>query len=143
MGLDFSHCEAHWSYSGFMHFRTRLAAEAGIALHCMESFAYTMLGEKCEKIVLYLFNEKESRSEGIVGIQPVIKWSSVQGEIVPFLNHSDCDGEMSPNECEVTAPIIRELVASWPDDDYDKIQALELVEGMEEAARNGECLLFS
>ena len=29
MGIDFSHGDAHWAYSGFMRFRGRLAVELG------------------------------------------------------------------------------------------------------------------
>ncbi|MCM3147573.1 hypothetical protein NSQ36_08885 [Bacillus sp. FSL W8-1143] len=32
MGLDFTHCEAHWSYSDFHDFRKRLAAGIGMNL---------------------------------------------------------------------------------------------------------------
>jgi hypothetical protein len=30
MGLDFSHCNARWSYTGFSRFRARLAEAAGL-----------------------------------------------------------------------------------------------------------------
>jgi len=30
MGLDFSHCDARWSYSGFGRFRTKLVQSLGI-----------------------------------------------------------------------------------------------------------------
>lgn len=30
MGIDFSHCDAHWAYSGFHRFRTRLATQVGL-----------------------------------------------------------------------------------------------------------------
>ena len=35
MGLDFNHSEAHWSYSGFMRFRERLARLDGYDLRQM------------------------------------------------------------------------------------------------------------
>ncbi|CAM5353616.1 hypothetical protein [Bacillus safensis FO-36b] [Bacillus safensis subsp. safensis] len=38
MGLDFTHCEAHWSYSDFHGFRKRLAACIGMNLDDMEGF---------------------------------------------------------------------------------------------------------
>ncbi len=38
MGLDFTHCEAHWSYSDFHDFRKRLAASIGMNLDDMEGF---------------------------------------------------------------------------------------------------------
>lgn len=117
MGIDFSHCEAHWAYSGFMRFRIRLAKEIGIDLMKMDGFG-------------------EAPDYG------GLPWDKVIDPIVPLLNHSDCDGELSPQECKLVAPRLRELVASWPDDDYDKIKALELAEGMEFAADEGEALIF-
>ena len=62
--------------------------------------------------------------------------------VFPLLNHSDCDGELSSEECATVAPRMRELVAPWPENDYDKHQALLLAEGMEECAKNGEKLKF-
>jgi len=39
MGLDFSHCNAHWSYRGFHHFRKRIAKAIGINLDKMSGFS--------------------------------------------------------------------------------------------------------
>ncbi|MFP3842037.1 hypothetical protein U5N22_17430 [Bacillus safensis] len=38
MGLDFTHYEAHWSYSDFHDFRRKLAACIGMNLDDMEGF---------------------------------------------------------------------------------------------------------
>src|SRR3546814_10466403 len=38
MGLDFSHTDAHWAYSGFTRFRRALAKHEGIDLDAMEGF---------------------------------------------------------------------------------------------------------
>lgn len=110
MGLDFSHTEAHWGYIGFNFFRTKLAAEAGIALHCMDGFAADMLGRTYAKV--RISGEDENGNMGPIGFQPVIKWSAVNDDIVPLLNHSDCDGELSPEECLKVAPRLRELVSA-------------------------------
>lgn len=69
-------------------------------------------------------------------------WETVTDPITPLLNHSDCDGELTPSECAEVAPRLRELIAKWKDDDYDKIQALELADSMEECAKNNENLIF-
>jgi hypothetical protein len=42
----------------------------------------------------------------------------------------------------LVAPRLRQLVAEWRDDDYDKINALLLAEGMELAAASNEPLVF-
>ena len=112
MGLDFSHSDAHWSYSGFMHFRTRLADEVGIDL---------------------------SRMDGFDGIE---RWDGIEDDIVPFLNHSDCDGTLSPEQCKTIAPRIEQLIAKWDDGDYDKQHAERLLEGMNLAAKLNETLVF-
>ncbi|HZK84880.1 MAG TPA: hypothetical protein VFC58_09420 [Desulfosporosinus sp.] len=106
MGIDFSHCEAHWSYSGFMSFRRRVAAEAGIDLDSMAGFSNT---------------------------KSFTRWDDIKDDIEPLLNHSDCDGGLTPSDCAKVVPRLRELVSGWDDDDYDKINALCLAWGMEEA----------
>lgn len=126
MGLGFSHCDAQWAYSGFMRFRTKLAAEAGIALLCMQGFA----------------GSNPIRINGDHHSQPVISWDKVNDDIKPLLDHSDCDGELTVEECKKVAPRLRELVANWSDNDRDKVNALELVEGMETATRENEPLEF-
>ena len=103
MGIDFSHDEAHWSYSGFHDFRRRLAQEIEVDLGMMDGFG----GD--------------------------IPFDSVKDSIEPLLNHSDCEGGLTPEECAKAAPRLRELVSKWPDDDYDKRNALMLAKGMEEA----------
>jgi hypothetical protein len=111
MGVDFSHCDASWAYSGFNRFRSRLAKYAGFEL---------------------------SEMEGFDGKRP---WSEITDDIVPLLNHSDCDGELSVDECIKVAPRLRVILASWPDD-YDKQKGLLLAEGMEFAVESKEPLRF-
>src|SRR5665648_1061503 len=103
MGLDFSHSNAHWSYSGFYDFRRRLAQEINVDLEMMDGFG----GD--------------------------IPFDLIKDSIEPLLNHSDCGGGLTPADCARVAPMLRELVKGWADDDYDKRHALTLAEGMEEA----------
>ncbi|MFE3202161.1 hypothetical protein [Embleya sp. NPDC059237] len=77
MGLDFSHTDAHWSYSGFMRFREAIAAHEGIDLWQMQGF-----------------------NSG----PDAISWSTVTSPLKALLNHSDCDGHLTPEECAVVAP---------------------------------------
>ena len=112
MGLDFSHDKAHWSYSGFDVFRHRIAQEIQIDLDMMDGFG----GD--------------------------IPLDSIKDSIEPLLNHSDCDGGLTPDVCSKVAPRLRELVSSWDDDDYDKKHALLLAEGMEEAIAEDEIFEF-
>ncbi len=117
MGIDFNHTRARWSYSGFMQFRIRLARETGIDLVSMIGF-----GGKNE-------------------------WPPRRSDpIIAFLDHSDCDGSMTVEECRLCAPRLREMVAEWSEDDpdvaYDKRMALRLADGMDEAVRTGVELQF-
>lgn len=151
MGLDFSHCDARWGYGRFNNFRTRLAVEAGIALNCMEGFAYSMAAHKgYDHVRLFGTNINKHREPGqstanytdYIGTQPVISWDKIKDPIKPLLNHSDCDGDLTPDQCREVAPRIRELVKDWPDDDRDKINALLLADGMDLAVNKKENLEF-
>lgn len=111
MGLNLSHIDVKWSYSSFNNFREKLAREIGVKLYEMKEFG----GE--------------------------IPWENVKDDIVPLLNHSDCEGHLTPEECRKVAPRLRELVATW-ENDIDKGRALSLAEGMEKAAAANENLEF-
>jgi len=113
MGLEFLPSNVRMSYSRFHKFRCDLAAEIGIN-----------------------FNEMEGCCEN------GIPWDGFTDDIVPFLKHSDCDGELGPDECRRIAPRLRELVAGWQDS-VNKSQALELADDMERiAAYNGSLLFY-
>jgi len=89
-----------WSYSGFSFFRTLLADEVGISLSSMQGFG----------------------GDG--------SWLEVDDDLVPLLNHSDCDGSLSPEDCARVAPRLRELVSRW-EGGYDRDMGLRLAEIME------------
>ncbi len=112
MGLDFNYGTSHWSYGGFGRFRIRLAEEIGIDLNSM------------------------------VGFGGDVPWTTVKDDIKPLLNHSDCDGRLTVKRCSRVAPRLRELVSGWDDDDVDKIRALRLAEGMDEAISKNRPLEF-
>lgn len=124
MGLGFSHGNAGWPYSGFNRFRTRLAAVIGIQLNRMEGF-----GPRSYELGRFPDTKETS-------------WSTVDDPIVALLNHSDCDGELTVEECKTAAPRLRELVSFWPEDDHDRQHALLLADAMEDAASRNEPLGF-
>ena len=113
MGLDFSHCEAHWGYGGFNRFRVRIINNLGILSANPNNWPDFLKDERL-----------------------------VNDSIYPLLDHSDCDGELTVEECKIVAPRLRELIAAWNNDDYDKREALELIKGMELAIKNNENLEF-
>jgi hypothetical protein len=119
MGIDFSHCDAHWSYGGFNHARTRLAEAVGFVLTDMQGFG-TLTGQT-----------PGARS-----------WDEITDPVKPLLNHSDCDGELTAEECKAAAPRLREIVSTWDADDYDRLHFEELARGMDAAAEAGEPLEF-
>lgn len=69
-------------------------------------------------------------------------WDGLTDPICLLLNHSDCDGELTPEESKRVAPRLRELVADWPDD-RDKLNALTLADDMERFAEKGLPLIFT
>lgn len=112
MGIDFSHGEAHWAYSGFMRFRSRLAEDLGYAVPLSEM--YDDGSYVCMK------NE----------------------DIYPLINHSDCDGDLTPSEMLQIIPQLMTIVSQWEDDDYEKQRGLQLIEGMKEAIAANENMVF-
>lgn len=119
MGLNFSHTNAAWPYVAFSRFREALATHEGIDLSHMEGF----------------------RRHG--DDRPRVPWTSVTTPLVPFLNHSDCDGELTPEECRQVAPRLREVIAAiWPSGHYNHEVGLLLADGMDAAAADGEPLQF-
>lgn len=112
MGLVFSHGDVRWSYIAFRVFRKKLAKEIGIDLDNMKGFGGNIPFEN--------FNDN----------------------IIPLLNHSDCDGELTVEECKRVALRLRELVSSWSDEDHDKTEAIKLASGMEYAIKKNEPFEF-
>jgi hypothetical protein len=181
MGVDFNvggkSVGAHWSYSGFNEFRHKLAAAIGIDLDQMEGF-----GGKYEPIPMpsladvlegkaEMPSEEDirqmalERAEKYVASQGKTSWDTINDPLKPLLHHSDCDGDLTPEECAQVAPRLKEIVTGWDDkwkltinpefrekmphypetmemDNYDKTNALKLVEGMQEAVRLGVPLEF-
>lgn len=116
MGLDFNKSSACWSYSGFNQFREKLAKQIGFDLRKMEGF-------------------HEGEDAGI-------PWSKISDPLVPFLNHSDCDGKLTVEEMKQVSPRLAELVKDWSDDDLDKGHALQLCDDMNNCIEENEELVF-
>ncbi|MCK9570870.1 hypothetical protein M0R72_18110 [Candidatus Pacearchaeota archaeon] len=128
MGLDFhieSNKELHagWSYSGFMKYRRKLANEIGLVLNDMIGFG----GDE--------------------------EWPDAKDEpLVHLLDHSDCDGELTADQCRELLPRLKEIVDEWKErtpanmgfayERYDIQQSEELCNMLEYCAEHGESLLF-
>ena len=121
MGVCFSHGRASWSCTGFNRFRSRLADLIGISL---------------DEIAGYGGNKT---------------FEGEEDPIVPLLDHSDCDGDLSPEECAKIAPRLKEMIGILSkraesgesyEYEYDIIVGMRLAEGMAEAAEKNERFVF-
>jgi hypothetical protein len=110
---------AQWSYSGFHRFRQLLAAEDGIDLEFMVGF---------------------HRDSG-----PGRSWDSVTTTLTPLLNHSDCDGELTPADCTAILPRLKEIRVTWAETDAEPwdVQHLDaLIDVVTYSAATGVNVLF-
>lgn len=117
MGLDTTHDAFHGSYGSFDKMRYWLASQINIDLD--EYYGYGP-GEK--------------------------KIESIQHEIMPLLNHSDCDGQLSPDECKKIASGIKKILDEVPYDDspYSNYQmSLRFMHGCLAASKKIETILFN
>lgn len=119
MGLDFrigttQYSNAHWSYSGFHRFRTRIAESIGIKLEVMEGYA------------------------GLRGMP----WNMINNPLKYLLNHSDCDGTIGYKTLEKVMPALQEVVGTWPHEDYDRNTGLELIDAMKKCIKIKKSLYF-
>jgi hypothetical protein len=94
MGLDTSHDCWHGPYSSFNQFRHALASCIGIDL-------------------------KEYRGYG--GNYATKDLASIEHGIMPLLNHSDCDGELSVEESKSIAEGLTQILESMGDSDEYEI----------------------
>ena len=142
MGIDFSHGNAHWAYSGFMRFRARLFFDVyGFDLELMEGFA-----EKTPAFNNY-------NPEGYYPNRCPIPWHSLKKHpLKPFFDHSDCDGEIPANVCFRMGAAMLDCIEKWIDypdakwpfnnTKYDKQQGFELAHGLCTAGLKNEPLIF-
>lgn len=87
MGLDTSHDAWHGPYSSFMEWRKWLANQIGFNLNEMDGFG---------------------------GSKP---FEQMKHNIRPLLDHSDCDGELSPDECRQIAFGLQQILDALPADE--------------------------
>lgn len=99
-----------------------------------------MLSKKTRNITKISFNSLVS-SIKVLAIKK--RCGLKKDPLVPLFTCNDYEGSFSPKECKAIAPRLREIVKSWGDNDYDKIQALELAHTMEQCAINEKVLVYS
>jgi len=86
MGLDTTHDAWHGSYSSFGRFRERLAQEIGLNLNNYKGY-----------------NSNATLDE-----------SEIDHPLMDLFNHSDCDGELTPDQCLKIAQGLNEVIKKLP-----------------------------
>lgn len=128
MGIGFTYKKgenkdhAGWSYSGFNRFREKVAESVGIPIREMD-------GWKTDN-----GNHFGSYIKGI-------SWRTIKNPIKYLLNHSDCDGYISPKRCGEIAPVLKKMVSKW-EHDYDRENGLLLAKNMSDAYKTNSRLYF-
>lgn len=92
MGLDTSHNCWHGSYGTFNQFRHILALQIGINL---------------EEYIGYGNNDATKHL------------NDIPHEIMPLLNHSDCEGSLSIKESRLVAKGLTKILDNWIPGEYD------------------------
>lgn len=158
LSVDGKTC-ARWSYSGFDSFRSKVAEECGIELRKMEGFP-DFDKTKMYKDGVYQTGGYEAYRDAIFADakKTKISWDTINDPIKHLLYHSDCDGEIAPEFCGIIADRLEEVIISWPEelvakstnpeqsvsmgypaemtfDNYDKVQARGLIEGLRKAVK--------
>lgn len=109
--------EARWSYSGFMQFRVKLCKAIG----------YGDLGD---------YN----------GFGGSVPWPTPKDQLYSpinhLLNHSDCDGELTAEQCKEMAQPFREVIEKWPEGDYDREMGQRFADMMDACAERGGVIGF-
>lgn len=117
MGLDITHDAWHGPYSAFNKWRAAIADVAGMP-------------------PLY----------DMIGFGGNIKWDTLEyNDIHILLNHSDCDGEISWQDCKLVADALSKLVDKLSDGGYyisDKELAVQFINGCMLAYNSKENLIF-
>jgi len=96
MGLDCTHDAFHGSYSAFNRFRKAVAKAAG-GSYPPHDIVHPETGEPLDNRFWYIDTDKYSRE--------------THPGLYIFLSHSDCDGEISPEDCEKVANDLEELLS--------------------------------
>ena len=126
---------AHWSYGGFHHFRQLLAASIGISLDRMVGFN--------RDAAMEVEDLPDEGPDAVSMVPDPILWETVDSPIVPLLNHSDCDGELSGPECAQVGPELVRICESWGTwENYDRNMGIQLGQAMISIGEMNGALLF-
>jgi hypothetical protein len=149
MGLDTSHGAWSGGYGSFNNWREQIAETAGFPpLELMEGF-YAPNHNPFILVDNLLKNNSAPYSYETLKKRLPIKWDFFkQHPLYELLSHSDCDGDISPEECKRIADGLTELLPLLPDGEggghignwREKTQTF--IDGCMEAYNAKEHLLF-
>lgn len=162
MGLDCTHGAWHGSYMAFMRWRREIARLCGIPLQFMEGF----YGEDMERTLNLLERAETGGKPKVVGdngrsnawitdslrddlnVFP-LKWETLKRDpIHALLNHSDCEGYLTPSECRKIADRLEELLPLLPKEPDNghigdwRVKTQKFIDGCRAAAAAKERLQF-
>lgn len=151
MGLDTTHDAWHGAYSAFHRFRTKIAEAAGLPpLELMEGFFHE--GQSSEySAMTYCAQRDQFWGKYVLAVRDAlpIRWDWLKPDpLHTLLYHSDCDGDIAPEDCAKIAARLEELlpilsenegaghIPNWRDKTRD------FINGLRRAAAANEPLEF-
>jgi hypothetical protein len=113
MGLDTSHDAWHGPYSSFNQFRHKIAEAIGVNLDSFEGYGGNVPFDELKRGVRWL------------------------------LDHSDCDGHITPKRCKLIADDLKKIIPLLEDGVWSpKSQAIKFMKGCLKAYKKNEKLDF-
>jgi len=149
MGLDTTHDAWHGPYSAFNNWRTWIASKIGIPLKLMDGFYCEHEAGLDPFLALeYMFPDKDDTA--MYGLRELkkqfpLKWEAFKpSKLHTLLNHSDCDGEISWEDCKGIHRELMKIINSKPDDmdEYLLMRTNEFADGCFKAYKRKEVLKF-
>jgi len=146
MGLDCSHNAWHGAYSAFHRWRCEIAKAAGYpALELMEGFF-----DSSRWVPSYLKHKELYPHVRMIedGSLP-LSWDLFPDDpLKELLCHSDCDGDIQPEDCSKIADRLQEVIKNLPNDNlgghigFIKDKTSVFIDGLRLAAKYNEPLDF-
>ena len=144
---DIAKLRAGMPYSAFTRLRAKLAATIGLDLDYM--WGFMPMGIRIAELrglpqtaaaraPDYEAWEKEQQDWWR---ERARQWDTVDNGMVDLIHHSDCDGDLSPDQCRTVAPALAEAIGRM-DADHDRENAEALLRMIEACAAYNRRLLF-
>lgn len=146
MGLDTTHDCWHGAYSAFMRWREKLCEVAGLPpLLLMEGFFEK--GSVYDPFTHLVKAKLEATAESFYQCLP-IQWDSLKpSPLYKLLHHSDCEGEITAEDCGPIADALEKLLPLLDGDGGGHIgpykdKTEQFIRGLRDAAAANESVEF-